>query len=213
MDLYYLPFASPSRAVVMAAAAVGVKPNRIVINTYEKEQMTPEYLKINPQHTVPTLVDNGFSVWESRAIIVYLAEKYAKEDTLLPKDPQKRALVNQRLFFDLGTLTQAFAEYYYPLFRNEGPADPEKFKKIEAAFEFLNTFLEGEKYVAGDRFTVADIAILTTVTTYLACHFKIDSYPNVQKWYNTVQKEAAGFEENVEAAKEYTTRIDAAQKK
>ncbi|XP_060647672.1 glutathione S-transferase D5-like [Drosophila nasuta] len=213
MDLYYLPFASPSRAVVMTAAAVGVTPNRIVVNTYEKEQLKPEYLKINPQHTVPTLVDNGFSVWESRAIMVYLAEKYGKDDSLFPKDPQKQAVVNQRLHFDLGVLTQAFGEYYYPIFRDEAPADPEKFKKVEAAFEFLNTFLEGEKYVAGDHFTVADIAILVTVTTYLAVNFKIDSYPNVLKWYNSVQKEAPGWEENVEAAKEYTKRLEAAQKK
>ncbi|KAH8388422.1 hypothetical protein KR093_005982 [Drosophila rubida] len=213
MDLYYLPFASPSRAVVMTAAAVGVKPNRIVVNTYEKEQMKPEYVKLNPQHTVPTLVDNGFSVWESRAIMVYLAEKYGKDDSLYPKDPQKKALVNQRLHFDMGTLTHAFGEYYYPQFRKEGPADPEKLKKIEAAFEFLNTFLDGQKYVAGDNFTLADIAILVTVTTYLAVNFKIDAYPNVQKWYNSVQKEAPGWEENVEAAKEYTTRFAEAQKK
>ncbi|KAH8409858.1 hypothetical protein KR222_011016, partial [Zaprionus bogoriensis] len=212
MDLYYLPFATPSRAVLMTVAAVGVNPNKKVINTFEKEQLKPEFVKLNPQHTIPTLVDNGFALWESRAIITYLAEKYGKDDSLYPKDPQKRALVNQRLYFDLGVLNQSFGEYYYPLFRSEGPADPEKFKKVEAAFEFLNTFLEGQNFVAGDTFTVADIAILATVTTFDAVHFDLSKYANVAKWYESVQKIAPGWQENLENSKEYTKRIDAAIK-
>lgn len=212
MDLYYLPWASPSRSVLMALAAVGVSPNKIVLNTSEKEQLKPEFVKLNPQHTIPTLVDNGFAIWESRAIITYLAEKYGKDDSLYPKDPQKRALVNQRLYFDLGVLNQSFSDYYYPLLRKEGPADPEKFKKIETAFDFLNTFLDGQKYVAGDNFTVADIAILTTVTTFVAVRFDISKYPNVAKWYESVQKEAPGWKENLEGSLEYTKRIDAAGK-
>lgn len=212
MDLYYLPWASPSRSVLMAMAAVGVNPNKIVLNTSEKEQLKPEFVKLNPQHTIPTLVDNGFAIWESRAIITYLAEKYGKDDSLYPKDPHKRALVNQRLYFDLGVLNQSFSDYYYPLLRKEGPADPEKFKKIETAFDFLNTFLDGQKYVAGDHFTVADIAILTTVTTFVAVRFDISKYPNVAKWYESVQKEAPGWKENLEGSLEYTKRIDAAGK-
>lgn len=96
----------PCRSVLMVAKNLGIDLNLKVINTHAQEHLTPEFVAINPQHTIPTLVDEGFAIWESRAILSYLAEKYGKDDSLYPKDPQKRAIVNQRLYFDMGTLYQ-----------------------------------------------------------------------------------------------------------
>ncbi|ALC46045.1 GstD2 [Drosophila busckii] len=175
--------------------------------------MTPEFIKINPQHTIPTLDDNGFSVWESRAILIYLVEQYGKNDALYPQDPKLRAVVNQRLYFDMGTLYQSFADYYYPQYISLAPANPEHFKKIETAFGFLDTFLEGQQYVAGNQLTIADLAILASVSTFEAMDFKLDNYPNVAKWYAHAKKVAPGWAENEEGLVDFKSAMKQMRKK
>lgn len=75
------------------------------MNLFEKEQLNKDFIKINPQHTIPTLDDDGFILSESRAIAIYLIEKYFPEGhSLYPKDVNQQAIINQRLQFDCGTL-------------------------------------------------------------------------------------------------------------
>ncbi|KAH8312039.1 hypothetical protein KR044_009074 [Drosophila immigrans] len=194
MDFYYSPYSAASTAILMTGKALGLEFNKIVVNVREGEQLKPEFVKLNPQHTIPTLVDNGFVVWESRAILTYLVEKYGKDDSLYPKDPQKRALVNQRLYFDLGTIYKSFADYYYPQIQKK-PVDPELFKKVEDALNFLNIFLEGQKYVAGDSLTVADIALLASIATFKVVKVDLSKYPNIVRWYENGSKVAPSWDE------------------
>uniref|UniRef100_A0A1A9VFY4 Glutathione S-transferase 1-1 n=1 Tax=Glossina austeni TaxID=7395 RepID=A0A1A9VFY4_GLOAU len=203
MDLYYLPGSAPCRAVIMTAKALGLQLNKKLLNLMAGEQMKPEFLKLNPQHTIPTLVDGDFSIWESLAIMVSLVEKYGKTDSLFPKCPKKRAIINQRLYFDMGTLYKSFADYYYPQIFSKAPADPEMHKKIETAFDFLNTFLEGQQYAAGDTLTVADIALLATVSTFEVAGFDFSKYPNVAKWYANAKTVTPGFDENWQGCLEF----------
>lgn len=64
------------------------------------EQFNKDYLKLNPQHTVPTLIDGDFTLWDSHAIATYLIQKYGKDDKLYPNDLETRARIDQRLHFD-----------------------------------------------------------------------------------------------------------------
>lgn len=202
MDFYYLPLSAPCRSVLMTAKALAIELNKKLLDLMAGEHLKPEFIKINPQHTIPTLVDGDFAIWESRAIMTYLVEKYGKDDSLYPKCPQKRAVVNQRLYFDMGTLYTAFANYYYPQVMKNLPADPEMFTKMEVAFDFLNTFLEGHEYAAGDSLTVADFALLATVSTYDVAGFDFSKYANVKRWYEHCKTTAPGFEENWEGCLE-----------
>lgn len=199
MDFYYMPPSAPCRAVEMTAKAVGVELNKKVLNLPNGEHLKPEFVKINPQHTIPTLVDGDFALWESRAIMTYLCEKYDTSKKWFPECPKIRAIINQRMYFDMGTLYKSFADYYYPQIMKKAPADPEMFKKIETAFEFLNTFLEGKQFAAGNAVTVADIALLATMTNFEAAQFDYSKYTNVSKWYETCKQVIPGYAENMEA--------------
>ncbi|XP_058447761.1 glutathione S-transferase 1-like [Malaya genurostris] len=194
MDLYYRPESISSRAVLMTAAAVGVKLNLKLLNLVAGEHIKPEFVKINPQHCIPTLVDNGLSLCESRAIMGYLVEKYGKNDSLYPKDPKQRAMVNQRLYFDYGTLHQRFGEYFFPL--EMGNQTPDAENRMLEGLEILNKFLAESQYVAGDSLTIADLSVLSTVSSYEAAKVDLSKYSNVANWYERLSKEAPGTEIN-----------------
>lgn len=75
------------------------------MNLFQKEQLHGNFTQVNPQHTVPTIDDNGFILWESRAIGAYLADsRHPNGHSLYPKDIKQRAIIDQRLQFDCGTL-------------------------------------------------------------------------------------------------------------
>ncbi|KAJ8972606.1 hypothetical protein NQ314_000097 [Rhamnusium bicolor] len=195
IDFYYVPGSSPCRAVLLAAKAIGVDLNLKLTDLMKGEHLTPEFIKINPQHTVPTIDDNGFSLWESRAIMTYLQNQYGKNDSLYPKDPKKRGLVDQRLYFDLGTLYARASDYYYPVIFSGASYDPAKLEKISEAFKLLETFLDNSDYVAGDNLTLADLALVATVSTIEVLGYDLSPYKNVTKWYGNIKATAPGYEE------------------
>uniref|UniRef100_A0A1B6CSS0 Uncharacterized protein n=1 Tax=Clastoptera arizonana TaxID=38151 RepID=A0A1B6CSS0_9HEMI len=211
IDFYYLLASAPCRSVLMVAKSLGITLNLKEIDLSKGEHLTPEFIKINPQHTIPTLVDNGFVLTESRAIAAYLVEQYGKDDSLYPKDAKKKAVVNQRLYFDMGVLYQRFADYYYPKFQNL-PVDESKKEKVDEAFVLLDKFLEQSKYAAGDNLTIADYSIVATLATIEGItNYDISSLPNLSKWYKNVKTQLAGYEEinqkGVELMKQYIAAL------
>ncbi|XP_013101406.1 glutathione S-transferase 2 [Stomoxys calcitrans] len=199
MDLYYLSDSPPCRAVLLTAKALGIELNKIPLDFEAEEHLKPEFVQINPQHTVPTLVDGDFILWESRAIMIYLVEKYGQEDDpLYPKCPEKRALINQRLYFDMGTLFGSYIDYYYPQMLEKKPGNPELLPKLEKAMEFLDIFLSNSDYAAGDTMTLADLAFLVSVSSMEVVDFDIKRYENVYKWYENIKEEAPGAAEDWE---------------
>ncbi|KAL5283276.1 GstD1.2 family protein [Megaselia abdita] len=197
MDFYYHAGSPPCRSTFMVAKSLGLELNLKYMNLLTGDHLKPEFVAINPEHTIPTIDDNGFVLWESRAIMGYLADTYGKDDSLYPKDTKKRAVVNQRLYFDIGVLYQCFSEYFWPQVMQKVSADPEKLKKVEEALGFLNIYLEGQTYVTGEKLTIADLSIFSTLSTYtLADEIDFNPYPNVQKWYTHLEKTAPGREFN-----------------
>ncbi|KAL0272557.1 UNVERIFIED_CONTAM: hypothetical protein PYX00_005485 [Menopon gallinae] len=201
ITLYTFPPSPPARAAVMAARAVGVDVNLKEINLFQKEQLSPEFIKVNPQHTVPTLDDNGFVLWESRAIAGYLAKQYGKDDSLYPQNPQLKAVVDQRLYFDCTTLYPRLRAICFPvLFLGETKITQEKRDSLNEAISFLEKFLHGRKWLTGDNYTIADISTFATMSSAVAMGWTVDNFPNVKEWMERC-KTLPGYEENAVGAK------------
>lgn len=197
IKLYYLLPSPPCRAVMMTAKVLGLELDLVVTNIMEGAHKTPEFLKMNPQHTIPTMDDNGFILWESRAIMAYLVNAYGKDDSIYPKNPRQRALVDARMNFDVGTLFPRYLALYLPmLFRGE-EYNEEAAAKLTEALGWLNIMLDSRAFVAGDSLTIADISIIITITNLHEFDFDMSAHENVLKWFERTKKELEpyGYEE------------------
>ncbi|XP_025155340.1 glutathione S-transferase 1-1, partial [Harpegnathos saltator] len=207
VQLYYYPVSPPCRAVLLTAEAVGLEVELIEMNLMAGE-VTPEFQELNPQKTIPFMVDDDIKLSESRAIMTYLVDQYGENDSLYPQNMEARALVNQQLYFDLCTLYASIMDYYMPVFRKlTDTYDPAKFEKMTDAFQILNTILEGQDYVAGPNLTVADFSLIASVTTAEVFGFEMEEYKNVSDWLERIKESAPGYQkvngDAVEAFKQF----------
>lgn len=113
INLFYVPTSPPCRAVMMTAFLAGVDVELKLVDLLAGEQMKPEFLKMNRQHNVPTIDDDGFYLNESRAICTYLINEYGQKVAhLYPEDSQIRGLIDERLNFDASVLFPSFRDSY-----------------------------------------------------------------------------------------------------
>lgn len=193
----YIDNNSPaSNAVKLAIRSLGLKDIEVKeLNVSKGETNTPEFIAINPQHTVPTLIDNGHILWESRAILTYLVESRVPGHRLYPTNPKVRSVINQRLYFDACTIIPRLYEFIYPIYLNKTTEISKEIQdKIYEMFGFLEGFLEKSKWVAGNDVTVADMAIIVSIVALVEIGVNMDKYPNVKRWIDQCKK-LPGFEE------------------
>lgn len=140
--------------------------------------------KLNPEHTVPTLDDNGNVIWDSHAICAYLVDKYAKDDSLYPKDLVLRAKCNQRLFFDASTLFQRLRAASYSVFKDGcSEISQDKIDAMYAAYDLLEAILVDD-FLVGNALTIADICAMGSITSMDLLYAPISSskYPKITAW-------------------------------
>ncbi|XP_063990822.1 glutathione S-transferase 1-1-like [Diachasmimorpha longicaudata] len=193
--LYTTEFSPACRAVLLAEKASGLDLDKREVNLMKGEHLKEEYLKLNPQHTVPTLDDNGHIICDSHAINCYLIDKYGKDDSLYPKDLKARSLVNQRLHFNSGILFASLRETVKFLMRPEVKSIPkEQQAKLMGMSEFLNKFLDGKKWLVGDSYTLADISCVATFSS-IDHLIPMEPYPNIVRWLKDCENELPGYAE------------------
>jgi len=188
--LYMHPFSAPCRAVLMAAGAAGIKLNLKKVDMLKGEHQTEAYLKINPDHTVPTLVDGSLKLWESRAIMQYLMNQYGDaKNTLYPRDPVQRATIDRLLQYDQGTAYRNISEYVYPQLFQKLDADPEKAKAVEKVFDYLENILKTQSHVAGSHLSLADISLTAGLSLLEISDWPFAKWPAVAIWRETIRKQ------------------------
>ncbi|KAJ8732162.1 hypothetical protein PYW08_014892 [Mythimna loreyi] len=184
IKLYGVDLSPPVRAAMMAFEIFNVPFEKIIVNLVANEHKTPEYLKKNPLHSVPVMEDGDFILHDSHAILAYLADVYGKDDSWYPKEVKKRALVNQKLFFDTAILFPRLRNVTYSIvMEGKKTIEQKLLDDIEEAYGFFEAFLSQTTYLAADHVTIADVAALANMTT-LEFILPVDEkkYPKITRW-------------------------------
>jgi glutathione S-transferase len=163
IKLHTFHLSTNGRKVHMALEEAGAQYEIVPVNLMKGEQKNPDYLRLNPNGKVPTLVDNGLVMWESIAILLYMAEKFPAAK-LLPSAAQDRARAFQWLVWQPTTFGAPAATLFRQLrFTPEGQRDQKIIDQAQADINknvaILAGGLEGRDYLAG-TLSVADIALV-----------------------------------------------------
>uniref|UniRef100_A0A2H1WKF1 SFRICE032845.2 n=1 Tax=Spodoptera frugiperda TaxID=7108 RepID=A0A2H1WKF1_SPOFR len=204
VKLYALDMSPPVRACMMTLGVFNVPFEKIIVNVPAGEHLTPEYLKKNPLHTIPVLEDGDITIHDSHAILTYIADTYGKDDSWYPKDLKKRTLVNQKLFFNAAVMFQKLRNITYNIIiKGKKTIEQEQLDGVTEGYEYMEAFLSRTKYIAGDHVTIADIAILSTVSTQDQI-LPIDGqkrYPKLKAWLEELKATPYCKKYNEEGAK------------
>lgn len=184
--LYSYPLSGNGRKVHMCLEEVGAQYKISRVDIMTGEQRNSEYLKLNPNGKVPTLVEEEFVLWESNAILLYLAEKFPTAK-LLPTGAHDRARVFQWLLFEQTTfrppLSTLFRQIHFtPTERQDRKIIDQAWTEVRTNMSILQATLSGREYIGG-TFSVADMAILPYVYLATDLHFDLSPWPAVAAYY------------------------------
>jgi GST-like protein len=196
IDLHYWP--TPNGWKISIALEEMELPYRMTpVDIGRGAQFAPEFLAISPNNRIPAIVDRDpegggdpISVFETGAILVYLAEKCGR---FLPIEPRARTETLQWLMWQMGGLGPMLGQHgHFKLYAQEKlPYAIERYRKeTERLYGVLDRRLEGRTFVAGD-YSIADMAIWPWVVTYKAQEIDLAAFPNVRRWYDALKQRPA----------------------
>jgi GST-like protein len=192
IDLY--TWTTPNgRKASIALEELGLPYTVHAVDISKDEQFKPDFLKISPNNRIPAIVDrdNGnFSLMESGAILLYLAEKTGK---LMPKDLNKRYRATEWLMWQMGGIGPMLGQVHHFVRYNAGKAPYAEERYLTEGhrlYGVLDKRLAEHEYVADD-YSMADIAIWPWISRFEWQTIDINKYPNVKRWYVAIAKRPA----------------------
>lgn len=194
IDVYYYPTPNTWRVTIMLEEC-GLPYRVVPVNIAKGEQFRPEFLKVSPNNRVPAIVDHEaeggpLSIFESGAILIYLAEKTGK---FLPKDVHGRMDVLQWLFWQIGGIGPMFGQVnHFTLIAPEPiPYAIERYKnEAGRLIAVINNRLADREFIAGE-YSIADIALWGWMTYCERMGQPIDEVPHVKRWFESVSARPA----------------------
>jgi GST-like protein len=191
IDLYTWTTPNGRKASVMLEE-LGLAYNVHKIDIGKNEQFTPEFLAINPNNRIPAIVDGDgpggkpLTVFESGAILIYLAEKTGSK--LLPADPRTRSVVLQWLMWQMGGVGPMFgqAHHFIRFAPEKVPYGIERYsKETRRLYGVMDKRLGEVAYLAGD-YSIADIATYPWVARHEYHEVSLADFPNVKRWFDAI---------------------------
>jgi len=191
IDLY--TWTTPNgRKISIMLEEVGLPYNPIAVNIGKGEQFEPNFLKISPNNKIPAIVDHdeGVSLMESGAILIYLAEKTGQ---LMPRSGLAKWEVLEWLMMQMGSVGPMLGQTHHFVFYNQGkaPYAEERYLKENARiYGVLDKRLGEKPYLAGE-YSIADIATWPWVSRYPRQRMDLHEYPNLLRWYLNIASRPA----------------------
>jgi GST-like protein len=195
IDLYTWTTPNGRKASIMLEE-LGLPYDTHAINIGKNDQFTPEFVAINPNSKIPAIVDSEgpdgkpLSVFESGAILIYLAEKTGK---LLPASARGRSVALQWLMFQMGGVGPMFGQVHHFLRAAKEPvpyAIDRYTTETRRLYGVLDARLKAHEYLA-DEYSIADIATYPWVARYEWHKTNLDDFPNVKRWFDAISARPA----------------------
>lgn len=190
IDLYTWATPNGRKASVMLEE-VGLPYTEHAINISKGEQFDPDFLKIAPNNRIPAIVDpegpdgKPISVFETGAILIYLGEKTGK---FIPTDARKRVAMFEWLMWQMGGFGPMLGQAHHFLgLDTPVPYGSERYvKESHRLYGVMDRRLENNEYLAGDEYTIADIATYPWAHRHPRHQVDLAEYKNVQRWYDAI---------------------------
>jgi glutathione S-transferase len=200
LKMYGRNTSSNVQKAMWAVGELNLKFERLDVGGAFGKNKEPDYLAMNPNGLVPTLVEGDFILWESNAIIRYLARGYGA-GTLEPSDPKQIALANQWMDWQLSVVGPAIFHAFWGLIRTPAEkrdmaAISESQRKTTEAMRMLDVQLGRTAYVAGDRFSMGDIPVGVMAYRFRQLCPERPDMPHLERWYAEIEKRQA-FQDHV----------------
>lgn len=188
MKLYADPITVNCRKVIAGLDLIGAKYELVHVDYFKSEQRSPEYVALNPNASLPTLVDGDFVLWESNAILQYAADKLGNASAY-PTDLRTRADINRWLLWESA---HWFPSCYVYLVENcvkpllQAEPDPAVLAAQDANFHKLAGILDARlatsRWIAGAAPTIADIALAAPLHLHPYQKLPLDAHPHLVRW-------------------------------